>query len=187
MIRAVAFSVLALLVTACGTNHRDRSVPEAPPPAQTRIGGLDVGSAAPDFTLPQHAGGTVALADLRAKGPVVVVFYRGDWCSICRRQLEEMGARETAFTERGASLVAVSVDPVETSAALAERLNVRFPLLTDADMATIRAYDVEHEGEDFARPATYVLDADGKIVWAWVGERAGDRPALEHILAAIPS
>jgi len=186
MSRAVVFSTFALLAAACSTPHRIKPVPEAPPPAKTSIGGLAVGTAVPDFVLPQHDGDPLALADLRAKGPVVVVFYRGDWCSICRRQLEEMGQREAAFSERGASLVAISVDPVETSAALAERLDVGFPLLTDADMATIRAYDVEHEGEDFARPATYVIDAEGEVAWVWVGERAGDRPALEDILAAIP-
>ena len=38
-----------------------------------------VGSPAPDFTLPNSAGQPVSLASLRARGPVVLSFYRGRW------------------------------------------------------------------------------------------------------------
>jgi AhpC/TSA family len=38
-----------------------------------------VGQPAPDFTLPNAAGGSVSLAELRARGPVVLSFYRGRW------------------------------------------------------------------------------------------------------------
>ena len=40
---------------------------------------LGVGDRAPDFALPSSLGGTVRLADLLHKGPLVVAFYRGHW------------------------------------------------------------------------------------------------------------
>jgi len=45
--------------------------------------GLAVGDHAPNFTLPDALGQSVTLADLLAQGPVVVVFYRGEWCPYC--------------------------------------------------------------------------------------------------------
>ena len=40
---------------------------------------VKVGAAAPDFTLPNQTGQSVSLAALRARGPVVLSFYRGRW------------------------------------------------------------------------------------------------------------
>lgn len=177
---------LCACATAKSSNDADADSTPEPPPAQTDIGGIGVGQAAPDFELTSINGQSVSLASMRKDGPVVVVFYRGDWCPICRQQLTELAEAKPQFDARGASVVAVSVDAAEKNAALAERVGANFPLLADPDLATIRAYDVEHVGEDIARPSTYVIGRDGQVTWAWVGERAGDRPDLEHILAAIP-
>ncbi len=38
-----------------------------------------VGDNAPQFTLPSYQGPAVSLADLRARGPVIISFYRGRW------------------------------------------------------------------------------------------------------------
>lgn len=54
----------------------------------------------------------------------------------------------------------------------------------------IRAYDVFHEneskGREIARPSTFMLDRDGRIVWRYVGARASDRPKLDEILSHVP-
>ena len=54
----------------------------------------------------------------------------------------------------------------------------------------IRAYDVFHanesKGRAIARPSTFVLDADGEIVWRYVGERASDRPKPDEIVGHVP-
>ena len=65
-----------------------------------------------------------------------------------------------------------------------------FPLLSDEDVSVIRDYDVFHEneskGRSIARPATFVLDSEGEIVWGYTGERASDRPKLDTILEHVP-
>src|ERR1700680_546199 len=45
---------------------------------------LQVGQKAPDFTLPNATGGEVSLSSLLKKGPVVLSFYRGEWCPFCK-------------------------------------------------------------------------------------------------------
>ncbi|MGY0626738.1 MAG: redoxin domain-containing protein, partial [Paraglaciecola chathamensis] len=51
---------------------------------------IDVGQQAPKFTLPSAQGQQVSLTELCAKGPVVVTFYRGDWCPYCNLQLRAL-------------------------------------------------------------------------------------------------
>ena len=52
--------------------------------------GLAVGDVAPGFTLNDAVGNQVVLADLLAEGPVVVTFYRGEWCPYCNLQLRAL-------------------------------------------------------------------------------------------------
>jgi peroxiredoxin len=51
------------------------------------VKGLVVGDKAPDFTLPNATGNQVSLSELLKKGPVVLKFYRGEWCPICNLDL----------------------------------------------------------------------------------------------------
>lgn len=76
-------------------------------------------------------------------------------------------------------------DATETNAALAKRLGVTFPILSDADLSTIRAYGVEHVGKDIALPATVVVNADGTVRWIYVGDRPADRPLLPDVLRVL--
>lgn len=83
--------------------------------------------------------------------------------------------------------MAISVDSLDTSATLAHRLGLTFPLLSDADVALTRAYRIEDEAKDIALPATYVVDRSGTVVYALVGEAPRDLPLLDEVLAAIPT
>jgi hypothetical protein len=66
-VRAAAL-LLALLLQGCGWYFLERDPNE-----------VAKGAVAPSYTLPSHLGGQVSLADLRAQGDVVLVFYRGHW------------------------------------------------------------------------------------------------------------
>lgn len=138
---------------------------------------------APDFTLPSHDGSRVTLSSLLPAGPVVIVFYRGFWCTRCARQLGELAAlRQRVPT---LSVVAISIDPAEASTTLARDLHIDFPLLRDADLAVARAYGVVMVGEDLAAPAVFVVRRDGHIHYAKVAEDVADRPSAEVVLAAV--
>lgn len=89
----------------------------------------------------------------------------------------------------GVQLVAISVDSAEDSSALRERLGLPFPMLSDADLAVAKAYQVAMKGQDIAVPATMVVLPNREIVWKYVGEHPPDRPAedivIEQLEAAI--
>ena len=86
--------------------------------------------------------------------------------------------------------MAVSSEAVEKGREWKAEKEIPFPLLADEDTAVIQEYDVFHanesKGRAIARPATFVLDAEGEIVWKYVGERASDRPKLDAILDHLP-
>ncbi len=76
-------------------------------------------------------------------------------------------------------------DTNETNAALGKRLGVTFPILSDVDLATIRAYGVEDVGEDIALPATVVVNANGTVRWVYVGDRPSDRPLVPDVIRVL--
>lgn len=89
------------------------------------------------------------------------------------------------FSARHTSLAAISVDSPAKNAALATRLGVTFPLLSDPELATIRAWGVEHEGKGIARPTVVVLDTAGVVAWAYVGGNPGDRPCVADLIQVL--
>ena len=176
--------------------------------------GLAVGDRAPGFTLPDALGRPVSLADLLAQGPVVVTFYRGEWCPYCNLQLRALQAALPRFRELGASLVAISPQAADHSLSLTEKHDLGFPVLSDLDQEVIRAYRVQFslagdledlqvnvfqndpadQNADHSRslpvPATFVIDRDGTVRWALVTAdwRARAEPAdIVAALRALPT
>ncbi len=146
-----------------------------------------MGAQAPDLSLPAADGSTFDLSVARQEGAVVVIFYRGDWCPICRKQLKSFQAHLGEFTAKDAKVVAISVDDAATSQALANKLGLTLPILVDADLRTIRAWGIEHKGHNIAKPSTFVIAPDGTIRFIKIGDSAGDRPDLDAVLAAVPA
>lgn len=166
------------------------------------------GDRAPDFALPDAAGRTVALADLLAKGPVVVMFYRGGWCPFCNLQLRAYQQFLPAFADLGATLVAISPQTPDHSLSTAEKNALTFPVLSDAGGDVSARFGLRFElpaelqriytafGNDLPRingeagwhlpvPATYVIAADGRIVLAEVDPDYRMRPDPEAVIAAL--
>ena len=93
--------------------------------------------------------------------------------------------RRADFEAKGATLAAVSVDSIETSQALAKKLDLHFPILADPKTDAIRAYGVQHVGKPFALPAIFVVAPDGRIAWKRVSGTVFDRPPEEEVLEAV--
>jgi peroxiredoxin len=154
--------------------------------------GLAVGDRAPRFTLPDATGREVSLADRLDAGPVVLQFYRGDWCPYCNLHLRALQAALPEIRRRGASLVAISPQSPDHSLSLTEQAELEFDVLSDVDQHVIRDYrlqftlpadlqsvhlnmfslDLRAQNADgswnLPVPATFVISAEGRIVAAGV-------------------
>jgi peroxiredoxin len=169
---------------------------------------LTVGTPAPRFSLPSATGQTLTLDDLLAQGPVVLTFYRGAWCPYCNIALRALQQHHEAILSRGARLVAVSPQIPDESLTLAEKHALDFAVLSDigSDIAKQYglAFDLPDElaavydklGFDLQRvnnghsrtlplPATYVIDRDGTIRWAFVNIDYTSRAEPADILDAL--
>jgi peroxiredoxin len=69
-----------------------------------------VGTRGPDVQALDLDGKVVRLADLVAKGPLLLVFYRGGWCPYCNYEIHEMTVAFPEYPKRGVLPVAISVD-----------------------------------------------------------------------------
>ena len=92
---------------------------------------LRAGEQAPDFTLPNAHGELVHSTDLRARGPLVVIFFRGIWCPFCNLSLIALQEAASEIEAAGATLVAISPQLPEYARRLMEQHNLTFDLLSD--------------------------------------------------------
>lgn len=146
---------------------------------------------APDFVLADSDGREVSLTDLLGDGPVVLIFYRGEWCPFCNEQLGAYAERYGEFQRLGAQVVAISVDGRPAGKALRTRLRLPFTVVCDPDHTLVDQFagvgEKLREGKPVARPATFVLDRHGTIQWAHVGTAPADRPSVDDVLAQVES
>jgi peroxiredoxin len=106
--------------------------------------------------------------------------------------LRSFQKRISDFNARSVHVVAISVDSVEINRGFFRKMGFGFPLLSDADAAVIRRYDVLHRGAglkntDIARPAEFYVDANGTVQWVNLTENIAVRARPEQALSAIDS
>lgn len=155
--------------------------------------GLKVGETAPAFALASSTGGSLTLKNVLAEGPVALVFVRSaDWCPFCRNQLKDLETARPDIAAAGLQLVALSYDAPATNAAAAEKLGLKFPLLSDVGSKVIDAYGIRnHEaqgrGAGIPHPVVFIVDRAG-VIRAKLGREAyRDRPESAEIIAAAKS
>ncbi len=129
---------------------------------------LNVGDAAPDFTLASDNEGDVALSDLRGQ-KVVLYFYPKDMTPGCTTQACDFRDHQDTFVDKGYKVLGVSPDPVERHAKFRDKHDLNFTLLADPDHAVAEAYGVWREKKNYGRTyegivrSTFVIDEDGNI------------------------
>jgi peroxiredoxin len=160
------------------------------------------------FELPDASGKTVKLADLLAKGPVVLTWYRGGWCPYCNIGLRGMLKAEPKIRELGATLMAVTPETPDSATETVKTNGLTFAVLSDKGNAVARRYkivfklpektsaamkafklDLEKrngdKSDELPLSATYVIDTDQTVRWAFVDADYRKRAEPADVLEAL--
>lgn len=152
----------------------------------------DVGSKAPDFTLPNQDRQPVTLRTETAKGNVVLAFFPAAFSSVCTQELctlrDQLGPLNHLAK---AQVLGISVDTPFALKAFANAERLSFPLLSDFNKEAIRAYDVVNPDmiglKGIAKRAVFIVDREGTIRYREVLDDARNEPSYEKLNGALAS
>jgi peroxiredoxin len=149
---------------------------------------LDVGTPAPDFTLPNQDREAVTLSAQRGH-PVVLAFFPAAFSSVCTTELCTFRDRLSTLNRVNAQVYGISVDTFFTLKAFQNDQGLTFPLLSDFNKVVIRDYGVFNQDmiglKGIAKRAVFVLDKEGIVRYAEVLEDARNEPDYEAVFSTL--
>jgi peroxiredoxin Q/BCP len=149
---------------------------------------LAEGDAAPDFTLPDQNGEEVTLSELRGETVVLYFYPRADTPG-CTTQACGVRDRRADYAAAGARVIGVSPDEVGAIAKFADKFDLDFTLLADADHAVAERYGAWVEKSMYGKKymgvarATFIIDPEGKI--AKVSPKVSPKKHDDFVLKAL--
>ncbi|ALV04519.1 peroxiredoxin-like family protein [Roseateles depolymerans] len=169
---------------------------------------MQVGARAPDVTLPDAMNRPVRLSDLWRRGSLVLIFYRGGWCPYCNLELRAWNEHLPSLKQMGGQLVAVSPQTPDHSLSTAQKNDLAYPVLSDSALQASEGFGLTFElppqlidlysrvGNDLPVlngngrwelpvPATYVIDRDGRVVFAHIEADYRERAEPKMVLEAV--
>lgn len=190
------FSLLFCIFLIASANSQDK--PE----------GLFINSKATDFKAKDQTGAEVNLKDLRKKGPVVIVFYRGFWCPYCNKELRRFTDSLDYIYGKGASFVAITPEGKDGIDSTSRRTGASFTIISDQDMKISTTYGVSYKvdertegryknaGIDLKKinaqkevvlpvPAVYIINKDGYVTYRFFETDYKKRPWVIDIVDAL--
>ena len=124
---------------------------------------VEVGDAAPDFTLPDQWGGMVSLKDFRGRKNVVLYFYPRDGTPGCSAQAAAFRDNHEIFQDLSTEIIGISSDSVESHRGFTSSHDIPFKLLSDANGEVRQLYGVRPTLSLIPGRATYVIDMQGTV------------------------
>jgi peroxiredoxin len=152
----------------------------------------------PDLSLPLAGGGRWRLSDQKPEHFTMLAFYRGLHCSVCREQLGHLQSMHAAFSRRGVTPIAVSMDSAERASAAEagwglQNLCVAYGLsllqarqwgLYISRGVGLSSLGIE-EPPTFVEPALFLVRPDRTLYYASVQSMPFARPCFEDMLSGI--
>jgi peroxiredoxin len=171
---------------------------------------LQVGAKVSNFNLSNHNGETIELTDLLNKGPVIISFYRGGWCPYCNLELKALNNYLPQFKTQSAQLIAISPQLPDETLSTAQKNALEFDVLSDVSNKVADQFGLlftlderiqalyTQFGIDFEKyygdksyklplPATYVINQQGIITYAFLNEDYTLRAEPADVMAALES
>lgn len=168
--------------------------------------GIPVDTIAPRIQTISITGKIIDTDELIKAGPVVVLFYRGEWCPVCNRYLSEMNESLPAIKAKGAVVLAIAPELPENAAKTQEATKSDFIFIADTSLQILKDYDVlfnvtekyqrkirtflttdisENNGKEDAQlpvPATFIISEKGIIIYKQFDLNYKNRASAEDIL-----
>src|SRR5206468_8287128 len=154
-------------------------------------------------------GADVSMKELRKKGSVVVVFYRGNWCPYCNRFLKHLQDSLELIKAKGAQIVAITPEAAEGIDSTVAHTGASFPIIYDKDMKIANGYKVAFQVDDktlgryknagidllktnnqvkdafLPVPAVYVVNKEGSVTFRYFDEDYRKRVSVKELLKAL--
>lgn len=174
--------------------------------AQEKPEGLFINSKAPDFKATDQFGHEIRLKEVLKDSLVVLIFYRGQWCPYCNKQLRKFEDSLQLIKNKGARLIAVTPEKAEFISKTIEKTKASYSLLYDKEMKIMNAYAVSFQVDDksvsryknadidlltangqkdkafLPIPATYIISKEGTILYRYFDSDYKKRPSVQEIL-----
>ena len=185
---AVLPCLLAAGVVAAATSTPSKTMTTSP--SSTPPAALQIGDAAPDFTLPYATRDSVAkepltLSSLIGKGKIVLAFYPADWSGGCTREVCSFRDNFGALGALKADVIGLSGDYVYSHYEWAKFHELPFRLAADHDHAVAKRYGSYNEASGYNRRTVFVVDERGKIVYEDLAYSARDSVSFDKLRSAL--
>lgn len=190
------FPFLSLLLLTAAVFAQSPSIPPE---------GLSVGDNAPEINAKDQNGEKVKLKDLLKKGEVVLIFYRGQWCPYCTRQLSQINDSLSYISSKGATVLTITPETPDNIKKTVEKSKASFSIIEDEKLAIMKSYKVNFSvdektiikyktygidfdiangsnGANLPVPATYIIGKNGKIKYKFFNPDYSKRASVKDIL-----
>jgi len=157
---------------------------------------LKVGNTLPKFQL-EDSEKNIVSSEIFLGNPSIFLFYRGNWCPLCMAQIKEITKQYKELEKRETNMIFISPQPHKFSKTLADKYQLNFNFLTDANNKVAKqlgifskngipaGFQVLGYDSDTVLPTVVITDAQGKIVFADLTDNYRVRPEPETFLKVI--
>ena len=173
--------------------------------------GLKPGDKAPDFAGYDQNGKHVQSKKILESGPMVLFFYRGKWCPVCSRYLNDYQDSLNILTGMGVNVVAITPESIENVEQTVKLHNLSFTVVYDCQEQIMKDYNVmfnvtkeyqdkvmkyltidiaKNNGRDVAHlpvPATYIISREGIIVAVQFDPDYNNRASVKWMIKNLAS
>lgn len=150
---------------------------------------VEVGQAAPKFTLPDQDNKPRSLDEFLGKKKVVLAFYYADFTGVCTKEMCTFRDDLQQLEELDAHVIGISADLPFSHKAFAEKNALTIPLLSDWNREVIKLYDVYYEERGgfkmMPKRSVFIIDKGGVIRYKWVADVPATEPNYEEVKAEL--